>query len=339
MSLAPVTEGRRRAGTRTRPWRGAVLNVTSALGATCLLAALAGVLFGISPLVVLSGSMSPTIQTGSLVLARTVAAEDLRIGDVVSVEGPTGTRVMHRIESIGTTGGHAVLSLKGDANKAVDAQVYPVEHAQRVFAHIPRAGFVAAWLAGATGRATAAVLVALALLAALLGGTAKRPVRAPEADAAGGRHRSRPARRAGPGALVVALVGAVGGMHVLAPAAAEAAWSDSAAASTGLTAGTVQTTQLSCEDGLLTKVRLTWGAVTGATSYTVHYGTGGAQSYTTPFLTYDVPSSLAGEAWVVVNRSFGSPATVSWSSAASNSFTYMNVSVQLGGVVSQCTAG
>jgi hypothetical protein len=42
-------------------------------------------MFGVTPLVFTSGSMSPSIETGALGFARTVDADDHAVGDDVSV--------------------------------------------------------------------------------------------------------------------------------------------------------------------------------------------------------------------------------------------------------------
>ena len=72
--------------TPRRSRRELALNVGAVAGTVCILATLASVFFGITPLVLRSGSMAPQISTGALALARTVPAADLRFGDIVSVD-------------------------------------------------------------------------------------------------------------------------------------------------------------------------------------------------------------------------------------------------------------
>src|SRR6478672_13379767 len=75
------------------------LSLGAAIGVLCLVMTLAGVCFGVRPMVFLSGSMSPTIPAGSLALTRPVPAADLRPGDVVAA--PLGDElVTHRIVAI-----------------------------------------------------------------------------------------------------------------------------------------------------------------------------------------------------------------------------------------------
>lgn len=69
---------------------------------------------------VLSGSMEPTIHTGSVVVVK--PASDYKIGDVITF-GPntkTQTPTTHRINDIKVQGDQAVYITKGDANDSSD---------------------------------------------------------------------------------------------------------------------------------------------------------------------------------------------------------------------------
>ncbi|WP_072806233.1 signal peptidase I [Rhodococcoides yunnanense] len=127
--------------------RELALTIGAVLGTVCILVGLAAVVFGITPLVFTSGSMQPSIPTGSVAMSRTVPATDVAVGDVVSVERSDGSRITHRVDSIGeVTGNSVVLSLKGDANAAVDPEPYVVVDAERVFFAVPYVGYFVAWL-------------------------------------------------------------------------------------------------------------------------------------------------------------------------------------------------
>jgi len=78
------------------------------------------------------GSLSPAIGTGALAGSRTVDAEEIRVGDVVTVNGGSGVRVTHRVQSVRYADGQASLVLKGDANNVPDDRVYVVSAADRV---------------------------------------------------------------------------------------------------------------------------------------------------------------------------------------------------------------
>ncbi|WP_336793972.1 signal peptidase I [Gordonia malaquae] len=136
---------------KPRSRRELALNVGAILGLICIVVAIGSMLFGITPLVFRSGSMSPDIPTGSLALARTVDATDLRIGDVVSVDNEVGTRITHRVVAIENAGDGAVsLTLKGDANRVPDPSPYLVTEADRVIGSVPILGYAAAWLSSKT---------------------------------------------------------------------------------------------------------------------------------------------------------------------------------------------
>jgi signal peptidase I len=118
------------------------LTVGAVLGTACIVLTLAGVVFGVRPLVFRSGSMAPEIGTGALGLARTVDASALRVGDIVSVESATGGRVTHRVYAVEPAGADYALTLKGDANDQPDQETYVVDRADRVFFDVPLVGYL-----------------------------------------------------------------------------------------------------------------------------------------------------------------------------------------------------
>lgn len=145
-------EGARQATAGRRILRSAALRVADALlwiGAACGALTLAAVAWfqvaGLRPLVVQSGSMEPTIPTGSLALVEPVPAAQLRTGDVVWAARPDGTRVLHRIVGIEPARRGVALTLKGDANRAADAETFVARgEARRVRLSVPGAGRLAA---------------------------------------------------------------------------------------------------------------------------------------------------------------------------------------------------
>lgn len=73
--------------------------------------------------VVLSGSMEPTIPTGSLVLTHAEQSNQYQVGDIVSFIAPTHgyPRVTHRIIQLyRSLNGRQLVRTKGDANKGED---------------------------------------------------------------------------------------------------------------------------------------------------------------------------------------------------------------------------
>lgn len=124
------------------------LTVGALAGVLCVVVAIVSVAFGLSPLVVRSGSMAPTIATGDIAVARSVPATDVGVGDIVSVTRPDGTRVTHRITAIDArVGNSTTMTLRGDANPVPDAETYTVTSVERVAFHVPKAGYVLTWFA------------------------------------------------------------------------------------------------------------------------------------------------------------------------------------------------
>ena len=85
-------------------------------------------IFGFSVLHVVSGSMEPTIPTGSMVLVRKVDASAVQVGDIIcfysndpQIEGMPNT---HRVTEIRAKGGTLSFITQGDASETPDP--YPV---------------------------------------------------------------------------------------------------------------------------------------------------------------------------------------------------------------------
>lgn len=122
-------------------WQRWALNIGAALGSLCLIVAVLTLVFGLKPLIFVSGSMGPDIPTGSLGLALPTPVAELVPGQVVSVETTDGTRVTHRMVENRPEG----LILKGDANSTADLQPYPVTSADRLLVSVPLLGYVVSW--------------------------------------------------------------------------------------------------------------------------------------------------------------------------------------------------
>lgn len=72
-------------------------------------------LFGYHPLVVLSGSMKPTYQIGSIVYYKKISIQDLKAGDIITFD-IDGKTISHRITKIE----NKQIETKGDANEIPD---------------------------------------------------------------------------------------------------------------------------------------------------------------------------------------------------------------------------
>lgn len=144
MMPAESGQGQVPARSRAREW---ALNIGAIVGLICIIAAALSMFLGVRPLVFQSGSMSPTITTGALALARTVPAQQLEVGDVVSVTNPSGVRITHRVTGLEDyDDGEVSMTMRGDANAAEDPMPYLVNEADRVFFHVNGLGFAVAWL-------------------------------------------------------------------------------------------------------------------------------------------------------------------------------------------------
>ncbi len=120
-----------------------------------------------------SGSMSPTFNTGALVVDLPVTrATVFRVGDVVTFHPTPGYTATHRIAAIGPDG----ISTKGDANPSSDVGfIQPSMIAGRVAFSVPFGGYVAVFFQQPLG-VVALLLLLLALLAVWqLTGSAPKP--------------------------------------------------------------------------------------------------------------------------------------------------------------------
>lgn len=147
--------------------RGVVLLALLALLA--VLAALVVVprVLGWAPLTVLTGSMEPTVPTGSQVVVAPVDdVAALEVGDVITVMPfPDDlTLVTHRVVARTDTADGPSFVTQGDANDVADAwEVTETQIRGEVRYWLPVAGYVATALSGHT-KAMGLVLIALALL-------------------------------------------------------------------------------------------------------------------------------------------------------------------------------
>lgn len=123
-------------------------------------------LFPYQALVVRSGSMAPTIPTGSVVFYHKVAAAKVKVGQIIvfARPGQTGERVTHRVYKISTGPTGRFFETKGDANGSPDNWRIPAVGTGWVAGfHIPVAGYVLADLQSTTARLLLLLIPALGL--------------------------------------------------------------------------------------------------------------------------------------------------------------------------------
>ena len=99
-------------------------------------------------LIVRSGSMSPTFDTGDAVIVRSISSSPQTIepGTVVTFKSSNndGLLVTHRVVKVETSGrANPSYVTKGDANTSIDESPLTLDHLVGVVAgHIPRGGYV-----------------------------------------------------------------------------------------------------------------------------------------------------------------------------------------------------
>lgn len=137
------------------------------LAAVAVFTYMALILVGYKPAVVYSGSMVPTLAVGSIALDRSVAARDVKVGDVITFTDPfvQNRLVTHRVVRIFHTHKGLAYRTKGDANAARDPWTIRLPgRVGRVSFSIPYAGYALWYLHTREVRTGFIVVAALLLL-------------------------------------------------------------------------------------------------------------------------------------------------------------------------------
>lgn len=128
---------------------------------------------GARSLVVKSGSMTPTIRTGDVVVVRPIAPTEAQVGDIVTFQDPDGSGrlLVHRVRAIARHGGKSYFTTQGDANTTQEHWQVPVDGTiGSVVYRVPKLGFVVSWISTPAGRIGLIVAPALLLAFSLLSG-------------------------------------------------------------------------------------------------------------------------------------------------------------------------
>lgn len=86
---------------------------------------------GMLPLIVLTDSMHPDIKSGDLIVCKTVNAEDVKLGDVISFFDPAGNGtsvVTHKVIEVINEGGKLSFRTQGTNNNTPDDLPVPAEN-------------------------------------------------------------------------------------------------------------------------------------------------------------------------------------------------------------------
>ena len=92
-----------------------------------------------------SGSMSPALEVGDLVIVQGVPPTSIKVGDIIVFDPPQGSRTIHRVTKIQTLpNGTIQFKTKGDANPNEDPHWIPEQNVHgRVLYRIPYLGWLA----------------------------------------------------------------------------------------------------------------------------------------------------------------------------------------------------
>lgn len=127
---------------------------------------------GMQVFVVLSGSMEPTYQTGSVIYVKDVDPMTLQEGDPVTFRAAEDTIVTHRIIEVipdDTNANNQYFRTKGDANEVEDGGLTSCEYVvgKPVFT-VPQLGYLAAYIQEPPGMYIAISVAAAMMLIVLL---------------------------------------------------------------------------------------------------------------------------------------------------------------------------
>ena len=117
---------------------------------------------GYLPLIVLTDSMYPEIESGDLIICHTIEGDEVKEGDVIAFFDPAGNGtsiVTHRVTEVTTENGGRAFRTKGDANNVEDSLLVPEKNLVGIYkSHIAGAGNVAMFMQTSTGLIVCVVL-------------------------------------------------------------------------------------------------------------------------------------------------------------------------------------
>ena len=117
---------------------------------------------GYLPLIVLTDSMYPAIESGDLIICHTVDADEVQVKDVISFFDPAGNGssiVTHRVIEVVHQDGELLFRTQGDFNNTEDRVLVPEENLVGVYkTRIPNAGHVAMFMQSTNGLLLCVVL-------------------------------------------------------------------------------------------------------------------------------------------------------------------------------------
>ena len=99
---------------------------------------------------VLTGSMSPAIEAGDIILTKAVDFKDLKEGDIITFRVGYKTLITHRIVRVNNNGSFVT---KGDANNTedIDLKIDKTNIIGKYFFKIPRGGYILRFIQSPAG--------------------------------------------------------------------------------------------------------------------------------------------------------------------------------------------
>ena len=120
------------------------------------------------PLIVLTDSMYPVIESGDLIICQTVEPEAVQVGDVISFFDPAGNGtsiVTHRVIEVVNEGGALMFRTQGDNNNTEDKVLVGAQDVVGTYkSRIAGAGHVAMFMQTTAGLIVCVVLPILLLI-------------------------------------------------------------------------------------------------------------------------------------------------------------------------------
>jgi signal peptidase len=137
---------------------------------TFLLAAVAPLALGLHTHTVRSGSMSPAIETGDVIISSEIKPTDVQVGDIVAFKDPQGGGYMisHRVRAIKAEGAQIKFVTRGDANNTSESWGVAADGTLgKISYRVPKLGLVVSKMSRGMGQL--AMIAIPALLLCLLG--------------------------------------------------------------------------------------------------------------------------------------------------------------------------
>ncbi len=132
-----------------------------------LLASVAPMAIGMRAYTVRSGSMTPAIRTGDIVISEPISPTDAHVGDIVTFTDPSGSGrlITHRARAVSARGKVVRFVTRGDANNSFERWSVPMDgRIGRVAYRVPAIGYPLTWIGSGLGRVGLIVIPAIALV-------------------------------------------------------------------------------------------------------------------------------------------------------------------------------